>query len=169
MPDVTSYARISEDGLYRYALGRRWGDGEPVRFVMLNPSTADASVDDPTIRRCMSFARTWGYDAVTVLNLYALRATQPRELWKAADPVGPDNDAYLRIAAEGGVGLTVAAWGANARMDRVEVFRRLFQQTTVHCLGTTKDGSPRHPLYVPGAHPLHVYYRPGTRTSEGRG
>lgn len=148
---LQSYARLSEDGLYRYALGRRWGDGPPLRFVMLNPSTADASVDDPTIRRCVGFARAWGYDALTVLNLYALRATDPRELWRAGDPVGPQNDAYLQIAAESGVGTTVVAWGANARPDRVAAFRELFAEHEVYCLGVTKAGQPKHPLYLPAS------------------
>jgi hypothetical protein len=144
-------ARISADGLYRYALLRRWkDDGGFVTFVMLNPSTADATVDDPTIRRCVGFAKAWGYGAVHVLNLFAYRATDPKELTRVADPIGPENDTYL---ARHGVdsGLMVAAWGSHkmARPRAYDLTRRLHARW--HCLGTTKDGSPRHPLYVAAA------------------
>lgn len=87
-PDVQKAAYLSADGLYRFALHRWWGDGIRLGFVMLNPSTADAEIDDPTIRRCMGFARTLGFDGIRVVNLYAYRATKPADLWKADEPTG---------------------------------------------------------------------------------
>jgi len=150
---VQKAAVISDDGLYRYSLERWWDHGDgAVLFVMLNPSTADASVDDPTIRRCIGFARTWGKQGIIVCNLYAYRATDPRELDRVHDPIGPDNQRHLD-AALGGVDLVIAAWGANpsrgryVRRDRavslgLETFHEL------QCLGLTKEGHPRHPLYV---------------------
>jgi hypothetical protein len=147
---VHASAQLSEDGVYRYELTRRWGAGDPVRWIMLNPSTADANVNDPTIRRCIGFARTWGYEAIVVHNLFALRATNPRELRTHPDPVGPENDAYLRDPVAAGW-LTVCAWGAhgelNSRADRA--LRAITGGGAVPmCLGRTKAGHPRHPLYL---------------------
>jgi hypothetical protein len=142
------------DGAYRYSLHRRWGHPSlPVAtFVMLNPSTADAVTDDPTIRRCRGFARRWGCGGLTVGNLYALRATNPRDLWTAADPVGPRNDAVLDqlviLAGDLG-GPVVAAWGAHARKDRVDAVLARWPDA-FRCLGVTGAGAPRHPLYVRG-------------------
>jgi hypothetical protein len=153
----SSYALISDDGLYRYALGRRWetsldGPGAAV-FVMLNPSTADAEQDDPTIRRCIGFAKALGCGGLHVVNLYAYRATKPADLWLAADPVGPDNDHILGEtfrAAVTDMRPVIAAWGANARPDRVADVKRLARSCglTLRALGITKDGAPRHPLYL---------------------
>ena len=148
VPGQLRSARISEDGRYRYALLRRWTlGGGAVAFVMLNPSTADAELDDPTVRRCVGFAKAWGYGAVHVLNLFAYRATDPVVLTFADDPVGSENDVYLLRHAEAGVPM-VAGWGAHkmARTRAAEVTSRLGIRWLA--LGTTKDGSPRHPLYV---------------------
>jgi hypothetical protein len=152
-------AEISACGLYRYTLHRPCEVRHPERgtalFVMLNPSTADATQDDPTIRRCRGFARTWGCNGLTVVNLYALRSTDPAALWRAADPVGPENDYHLRrIARE--YGDVVCAWGAGARPDRVAAFLKLMEGAGARLwsLGVTKDGSPRHPLYVRADQPL---------------
>jgi hypothetical protein len=146
-------ARLSSCGRYRYELKRSWTMDVEKRyclFVMLNPSTADATVDDPTIRRCIAFAKAWGYDALTVGNLYALRATDPAELWTVADPVGPENDERLAILASY-ARVIVAAWGANARIERVsQVLPILERFGRVHALKTTKHGQPCHPLYLPG-------------------
>lgn len=151
--EVTRDADISEDGLYRYHLYRCWDPSvHGLAFVMLNPSTADGTTDDPTIRRCMRFARDLGFGGMYVVNLYAFRATKPADLWKAADPVGPRNDAYLKRAfvAAGAAGKPViAAWGANARPDRVaQVLDLPLARESLHALGLTKDGAPRHPLYL---------------------
>ncbi|OZE35669.1 MULTISPECIES: DUF1643 domain-containing protein [unclassified Rhodococcus (in: high G+C Gram-positive bacteria)] len=144
---VESSASLSSDGRYRYTLRRVWGGGLWLTFVMLNPSTADASQDDPTIRRCCGFARTLGYDGIHVVNLYAYRATRPQDLWTVDDPVGPENDTALRVAL-GRPGLVIAAWGANARLDRVRQVAAMPGSNRLLCLGITKNGAPRHPLYL---------------------
>lgn len=149
-------AIMSKDGRYRYSLERFWDDGEgTVLFVMLNPSTADASVDDPTIRRCMGFARSWGYQGLIVWNIYAYRATDPDELDRVDDPIGRENEDHLwRIFPD--VDLIVAAWGAKPNRGRY-VNREMvmtvgpFYDHDLYCLGLTKDGHPRHPLYVKGS------------------
>lgn len=157
MNDVQKDAIVSTDGRYRYTLDRWWGNGPRVLFVMLNPSTADATVDDPTIRRCMGFARSWGYDGITVWNLYAFRATNPRELDSAEDPIGighANEDHLWAIVHDGRTDLIVAAWGAKPGHGRYAnrelAMQFAFHDYEVHCLGTTKDGHPRHPLYVRG-------------------
>ena len=119
MRETQREAELSEDRLYRYRLTRIWGDGPRATFVMLNPSTADEHVDDPTLRRCMGFARAWGLGGLNVVNLSAFRATIPAELWRAVDPIGPDNDDYLRAAGASGEPL-IAAWGNNAKLHRVQ-------------------------------------------------
>jgi hypothetical protein len=144
-------AKLSPDGRYRYMLGRTWNiDRARVLFVMLNPSTADAERDDPTIRRCVGFARSWGYGGLTVGNLYAYRSTQPARLAEVEDPVGPDNDAALRMLA-GDAALIVCAWGADRhagrdRIRRVETLLRTHRP--LHGLGCAKRGAPRHPLFI---------------------
>lgn len=151
-PPMRRGAVISDCGRYRYRLGRTWDDALPgATFIMLNPSTADASVDDPTIRRCIGYARTWGCGALTVVNLYAWRATDPRELWKTADPVGPENDAHLIAAAKSATasfGPLVAAWGAHADPWRIGDVLALPGMDRLGALALTKDGQPRHPLYL---------------------
>lgn len=137
--------------VYRYELRRVWDASLGlVCWVMLNPSTADADEDDPTIRRCMAFARAWGYGGIVVRNLFALRATDPRELRRHPHPVGPRNDRFL-LARPASVAVTVAAWGADpAAWGRAEVVRCLMAATGTElwCLGTNLDGSPKHPLYI---------------------
>lgn len=145
-------AVISDDGLYRYRLDRRWGDGPRALFVLLNPSTADADVDDPTLRRCIAFARSSGCSALTVVNLFAYRATKPRDMRAATDPVGPDADLHL-VAAATGAGIVVAGWGRHGgwRPERVARVVELLHGNALMCLGVTKEGQPRHPLYVSGS------------------
>lgn len=149
-------AYFSEDRVYRYSLTRNMpppldeGQGylqTTCTFIGLNPSTAIETRDDPTIRRCMRFARDWGFTRLKMVNLYAYRATDPRSLWLADDPVGPENDHNLSLAF-GDSDLIVAAWGANARADRVKQFAVMFRGWQLHALGLTKDGAPRHPLYL---------------------
>ena len=141
-------AVFSPDRRYRYRLGRRWAGSASVTFVMLNPSTADAEVDDPTIRRCIDFARRWGYGGLEVVNLYAFRATRPADLWRAEDPVGPDNDDHLR-AVFARSAMIIAAWGVEAAADRVE--QVLAFAPPMLALALSRAGHPRHPLYVPGS------------------
>jgi hypothetical protein len=153
-------ADISLCGAYRYRLTRTWGAAAPMLFVMLNPSTADAGVDDPTIRRCRAFARSAQAGGIIVVNLFAFIATDPRALAAATDPIGPDNDALIQEAAIESK-FVVVAWGASLpaaypRRDE-KVLDMLRQTGPVYCLGTTKDGHPRHPLYVRGDAPLIEY------------
>lgn len=133
---------------YRYELTRHWGDGPVLEFIMLNPSTADGRDDDPTIRRCVGFGKAWGYGSLVVHNLYAFRATDPRALQYAADPIGPDNYAYL---SSSDADFTVAAWGANSAATSWwnGAVAETLSRRKMFCLGTTKNGFPRHPLYVP--------------------
>lgn len=141
-------AVISPCGAYRYRLGRRWGEGPSVLWICLNPSTADATRDDPTLRRLIGFSRAWGYGGLRLGNLFALRSTDPHELYRAPDPIGPDNDDHLRAMA-GGVSLIVAAWGNHGIVrGRGRVVRSMFPGMKV--LGLTKIGEPRHPLYAAG-------------------
>ena len=144
-------AVFDETGAYRYRLSRTRSDGAGVvTFVMLNPSTADAEVNDPTIRRCIGFAWDWGYRALTVVNLFAYRATTPKELRRAKNPVGPANDEHL-LAAVDAAEAVVAAWGVHGALhgrDR-EVMDLLAKRAELTCLGVTKGGLPRHPLYMP--------------------
>lgn len=186
MKYTRSEADISPCGKYRWALMREWerrgtppnpmpmssGPDATVCFVMLNPSTADGTVDDPTIRRCVAFADAWGFTRLVVRNLYPLRATDPGEL---APPLADLVGAYTTVVAEREVrtgdyaliqadksALTVAGWGSiqNLRAtlhadhrDRVKLFL-LMHRGPVYCLGKTKDGDPRHPLYIKGGTPL---------------
>jgi hypothetical protein len=116
-------------------------------FIGLNPSTADETEDDPTIRRCIAFARSWGYDALCMTNLFAYRATQPAMMLAAANPEGPDNDSVLTTLAPK-AGVIVAAWGAHGPFrHRDKAVRALIPN--LHYLRLTKDGQPGHPLYLP--------------------
>jgi hypothetical protein len=144
---VERWAVIDDTEQYRYALTRIWEPDKPrICFVMLNPSTADGYTDDPTIRKCIGFARQWDYGSLAVVNLYAFRATDPKDLWKASFPVGPENDTFIKQAVRQSLAI-VAAWGASARDEqRVAQVRRLLGDA--NCLGKTKSGAPRHPLYV---------------------
>lgn len=146
---VTRGARVSECGSYRYDLTRRWGNGPTATFVMLNPSTADDTVDDRTIGRCMTFAQREGCSGLVVVNLYAYRATRPIDLWRVVDPVGPENDDSIRNRTST-CGLVIAAWGAQREPERVAQVRDLIGARAICALGLTKDGAPRHPLYVRG-------------------
>lgn len=118
--------------------------------LMLNPSTADATLDDPTIRRCRGFAKGWGMGGLVVVNLFAFRATSPAALKSSADPVGPENDDAIHDAVVGSRAV-VAAWGVHGRLlgraDQVLGLLREIGREPM-CLGVTKDGYPRHPLYV---------------------
>lgn len=158
-------AIISPDGKYRYRLWRRLrpshGGGKVCVFLMYNPSTADASRDDPTIRRCRGFALREDCDTLIVVNLYAYRSKNPKDLQKAfmEDVIGPDNDkAIMDAAAEADV--LICAWGAQKdvkeRRDYVLCDLLADADRDIFCLGTTRYGEPRHPLYVPADQPLVI-------------
>lgn len=155
---MKSDAAISGCGQYRYWLSRVWTAQtlvQPMVFVMLNPSTADATIDDPTIRRCVGFAKRELAGGLVVMNLFALRATDPSALRRAVDPVGPENDEYIKRLLGDGYATVVCAWGSDPfARTRASEFLRLMDGRPLHCLGITKNGSPKHPLYVRGDHPL---------------
>lgn len=191
---VGSGAQISADGRYRYRLWREWrlhpqpaqwdmwkdrrgqpvidGAGEPIGepkscvFVMLNPSTADGNDDDPTIRRCVRFAQSWGFDRLEVLNLFAYRATDPKALLAlndADDPIGPKNlEAFAHVLRGNSypVGKIICAWGVHgAHIGQDETALGWMDGKPRFALGLTKEGHPKHPLYVPAAAQL-VEFRP---------
>jgi hypothetical protein len=144
---VSGWALLDAARTRRYLLARTWAPRLPVlTWVMLNPSTADAFTDDPTIRRCIAFASRDGYGGIKVVNLFALRAARPADLRAAVDPVGAANDRILAVHARGAV---VAAWGAagqlHGRADQV-AGHLAADGVTLLCLGVTKDGHPVHPL-----------------------
>jgi hypothetical protein len=150
---IARAAMISPCGLYRYRLWRQW---EPaagsVLWIMLNPSIADAVLDDATIRRCMSFAVTWGYGGIVVVNLFALRSTSPLLLYGHPDPIGPENDAEILRAVTGATRI-LAAWGQHGGyVNRGATVARIVAASgrSLECLGITKDGQPKHPVRVSG-------------------
>lgn len=146
---VERTAVISSCGTYRYVLTRRWADGPFLVFVMLNPSTADAAKDDPTIRKCIGFAKRYGYSAIAVVNLFALRSTDPSALRTHSAPVGPDNDAWIEQATRDPFSRVLAAWGANAKHheQRVRDVARIVRRPMM-ALSITGDGHPGHPLML---------------------
>jgi hypothetical protein len=171
--ETLSSARLSPCGTYRYTLDRVWDRRRRAAvFLMLNPSTADASENDPTIRRCIGFAKRNGYGGITVVNLFALRATKPAALALHPDPVGPDNDMWIQSVLFKQPAAVIAAWGAyppaagrgmaDRATERVAAVLRLvaIYGVPLKCLGTTKDGQPRHPLYLAGSTPLTDYRPP---------
>jgi hypothetical protein len=142
-------------GCYRYVLWRSWQDTTPrLGFILLNPSQADATQDDPTVRRCIRFARDWGYGGIEVMNLFAYRATKPVELWRSPNPIGTENDRYLSSLPQR-VPAIVVGWGNQGQWgDRSRTAQQLLADSTqLYCLGLTHRGEPRHPLYLSAATP----------------
>lgn len=167
-------AIISPCGQFRYRLWRRWAEAERNKlvFIMLNPSTAGAEQDDPTIRKCIGFAKRYAYSGIEVVNLYAYRATDPADLKRAGWPKGPDNDQHILDACrESSDHEAICAWGANARgMDRPRVVLEMLRSNGIHpqALALTSDGMPRHPLYIPyGAAPIPLNRRTEERKRNG--
>lgn len=162
---VARSAYLSHDGRYRYVLRRVWDDEKPtITWVMLNPSTANADTDDHTIRKCMAYARRWGAGSIHVVNLYALRATDPRELWTADDPVGGWANELALVAALNECDpvrgdRVIVAWGTNARPDRVGRFADVARDAgvTLHALRITRSGAPGHPARLPMDLPLLLW------------
>jgi hypothetical protein len=151
-PALVRRAWFSPCGRYRYRLTRTWGRGGTLAFILLNPSTADASRDDPTLRRCIGLARRWGYGSIEVVNLFAWRATHPEDLRKAAAPVGPGNGRALRRALRRAEAVVVA-WGnqgawRNAGPRLLGRLLRDSREREIACVGWTRLGHPRHVLYV---------------------
>jgi hypothetical protein len=150
-------AVMSDCGGYRFSLLRRWGEPGAIHsvanFIMLNPSTADAELDDPTIRRCMGFARSWGYDGIDVTNLFALRSTDPSALLSSPDPIGENNDTAIVGTAQL-CDLVICAWGCHKAIGprAAHVLKRLRDAgIQPKAIRLTKDGHPAHPLYLPAS------------------
>lgn len=153
---------FSDDRLYRYTLWREWGgifaDGSNpqfVNFICLNPSTADETKDDPTMRRCIRFSKAWGYDAMCVTNIFAYRATNPVDMMSQEDPVGPDNDSWIRRVAEDAA-MVVVGWsghgGFRGRANKVrDILREIGRPIFYLKMGAGKDPQPWHPLYLPNS------------------
>ncbi len=152
--DIVRSAAISKDGVYRFSLNRQWGDRGRIVWIMLNPSTADATVDDPTIRRCIGFTRDWGFGALTVVNLFPLRATDPAELRTHDEPkeILKMNLGY--IESECGWSApdhVICAWGTHGallRRNKLVIDRLTALGVTLNVLGLTEDRHPKHPLYL---------------------
>jgi hypothetical protein len=147
-------AYISKNGKYRYWLLRTWDDSKPtVCFIGVNPSTADAKQDDPTIRREIGFARRWGYGSLLALNVGAFRSTDPQKWRKSFDPIGPENtvEHLSRYIRKFRATRVLAAWGKNGNYF-MEQFNAIADRIpNLRCLGLNVDGSPKHPLMVPYA------------------
>jgi hypothetical protein len=143
-------AEFSPCRRYRYALFRTWGAQREgaVMFVGLNPSTADETTNDPTVRRCIGFATRWGYGGLIMTNAFAYRATDPKEMKAAAEPVGPDTDEWLKRLAPQAAAIVVA-WGVHgAHRERDKAVLKVLEPWPLLCLGRTKAGQPRHPLML---------------------
>ncbi len=149
----TAGAEFSDCRTWRYRLWRIWDDSLPyANFLMLNPSIADEKVLDPTVTRCVDFARRWGYGGLQVTNLFALVSTDPDRLYKEADPVGQENDRAI-IETARGAGAVVCAWGNHGvHKERRDAVLRLLRATGVGLsyLRMNGTGEPSHPLYLPG-------------------
>lgn len=141
-------AHFSPCRTWRYDLWRHWMGGEGyAMFIGLNPSTADELVNDPTVRRCIGYAKAWGYAGLCMTNLFGYRATDPAVMKQVDDPVGEGNDAAL-IAHASKAGVVVAAWGVHGtHQGRDQVVKAMLP--TLHCLRLTREGHPGHPLYLP--------------------
>lgn len=152
-------ATFSPCRLYRYTLWRVWSfrnDHGLLGVIGLNPSTADETKDDPTIRRCISYAKGFGYGGLLMLNAYAFRATHPKDMLEQDDPVGPENNATIEAAVYR-TNTFICCWGANIDSDRELAVYEIIKRCNVRCLGVTKDGHPAHPLYLRSDTPLRVW------------
>ena len=140
-------AILSADRKYRYVLTRIWDETKPtVVFIGLNPSTADEEVDDKTIRKCIGYAKRWGYGTLIMVNLFAFRSTDPSMLKRVEDPVGPDNDSYIQKCVSES-NLVIACWGNHGKLlNRDKVL--MGSLPNLVCLKRNKNGTPHHPLYL---------------------
>jgi hypothetical protein len=144
--EIKKSAILSSCRKWRYSLSRIWDESKnTVLFIGLNPSTVDETKDDNTIRRCMRFSKDWGYGGMIMANLFAYRARFPVDMLKANDPIGPENDFYLnKLCSESN--LIIAAWGG-LKITKKRI-RSISFPKNLYCLGVTKNGFPRHPLYM---------------------
>jgi hypothetical protein len=147
-PQRHSLAVYSDCLRYRYALTRVWAEGPRISFVMLNPSTATEVQNDPTVERCERRARAMGFGAFRVVNIFGFRATDPRDMRAAPDPIGPENDAAI-IAAADWADMILCAWGTHgAHLGRSAAVAQMLAGYDLHHLGLTQAGDPKHPLYI---------------------
>lgn len=165
MPPTVTRRSALLDGDYRYRLERDLAPSFDTRdgyvcWIMLNPSDADATIDDPTLRRCMGYTELWGYARLVVVNLYAYRTPYPRLLKRVESPLGPGNDDAIAVAAADAA-LIVCAWGANdMAVPRARAVEHMLDGLPLWCLGRCDAGEPRHPLYLPVNVPLEPYNDP---------
>jgi hypothetical protein len=161
MEFIKSTAHFSDCGKYRFHLSRVWDESKPsVCWCLLNPSTADAEKLDPTLTRCLNYSLDWGYGQMHVINAFAFRATDPTDMMAAEDPVGENvltggipvsNDGYMTLIP-GICQMTVVGWGVGGEFKgRYRAIASLAKARNLQlkCLGRTKSGHPRHPLYLP--------------------
>lgn len=155
-------ATFDPTGRYRYSLGRRWSSDPTLAIIMLNPSWADGSLDDPTIRRCLGLAQGWGFGAIAVVNLFAYRSPHPKLLKLVNDPIGQGNDAVLAATAHRADQILLAwgNWGSWRGRDRAVLTLLSPFEAKCRCLSHNRTGQPRHPLYVPRSNPLHPWVTP---------
>lgn len=147
-------AKISECGKYRYELWRVWDNSKSrVTFIMLNPSIANENIDDPTIRRCIGFAKYWGYGGIHVCNLFAYRSTDPKELLKVEDPIGPLNKSHITSCSYLS-DIVIFAWGNGNIVSKLMAKNKEYQpledvySKKANYIELSKDGVPKHPLYL---------------------
>ena len=156
--DIETGAQFSGCRAWRYALWRTWDASYGhCMFIGLNPSTADETEDDPTIRRCINFAKSWGFGGIHMLNLFAFRATLPSDMKAAADPIGPENNEFLTMYAKQSEKI-VCAWGVNGKFkSRDGYVTAMLSDFDLFCLGSTNTGQPKHPLYLKSDTPLERF------------
>lgn len=154
-PECEKTAHLSSCGRYRYSLTRKWGPEASVGYIMLNPSTADASDDDPTIRKCIGFAKKYEFGGIVVRNLFNFRSKSPTDLPKQLDPIGDDGDKAIKSLPKE-CALIIVAWGNIHKLLRNRATWAIATLGTANlfCLGINEGGSPKHPLYVPYNAPL---------------
>ena len=162
---INSYAKLSDNRKYRYILYRAWGKRIPYAlFILLNPSTADETTNDPTVRRCISFAKICGYGAMSIVNLFAYRTTDPKELQRCLYPFGNENMFWIQEAISH-ADIIIAAWGTKGNYkNQDKAVMCMVEQTgmQIKCLGITKSGHPKHPLYLSRNTEL-INYKPRSR------
>lgn len=152
-------AVFSENYRYRYILRRSLGPGKLCLFIMLNPSTANETLNDPTVSKCLKFAQMWDFGQVEVANIFALRSTDPKELRYCDDPIGEKNNLYIWEAAQE-ADLIVCAWGNHGRyLDRSSQVVNLLKplDKVLYCLDININGEPKHPLYIPYSKSLQIW------------
>ncbi len=161
------FAHYSDDEKYRYTVGRAWTEcldgymdySNTVNFILLNPSTATEIMDDATIRRCVSYAKIWGYGGLIITNIFSYRETNPLLMKVFFDPIGEDNNEQLWLRAHT-CGMAVAGWGSHgAFQNRSKIVKNLLKDVNLYCLGRNNDGQPKHPLYLK-KNLLPIMYQP---------